>query len=318
MDLVSFTDRAPAAGETVQGREFRTFPGGKGGNQATAVGKLGHPARFVGCVGEDAFGQELRDSLRQAGVSVEYLKAVSEVSTGVAAITVEAGGENRIVVTPGANARVGAAYVEACARAGAFEGCTHLLLQLEIPLDGVEAAARLARQRGAVVILDPAPVPRGGLPPSLLANASILTPNESELAGLYAQLEGRAFTGGAAARGPGEPGPGAVAAMARRLLQEGVGHVVVKLGARGCLLVDRDGEQMIPGFTVQAVDTTGAGDAFNGGLAVALAKGYALPEACRIANAVGALSVTGAGAQGALPRWDQVEALTRTGGRGDA
>ena len=284
MDLVVGADRPAALGETLLGGDFATFPGGKGANQAVAAARLGGTVGIVGAVGVDAFGEALRASLTDAGVDVSRLASVERPS-GVGVIVTTPAGENAIIVAPGANLVMTADAIDP----GAFVGPAFVLAQLETPLDGVIRAAELAKTRGAVFILDPAPA--RALPLELLALVDWLTPNESEA---------RAILGVHGAWDPLE--------AAQALLDLGVRGVVLKLGSDGAILLEAGGEpQRVTPFRVNAVDTTAAGDAFNGAFSVALAEGLEPVAAARFASAAAALSVTRKGAQPSLPIRAEVE-----------
>ncbi len=294
MDLVVRTPRLPAPGETLTGHTFFTAPGGKGANQAVACARLGAPTRMIGRVGDDLFGDQLRMSLRSAGVQDDGVLTTPGPS-GVALIAVDDTAENTIVIVPGANGAVSNEDIPRLERA--LDGARVLLLQLETPLAPVVAAARAARARGVTVLLDPAPALP--LPDELYALADILTPNESEaaiLTGIPVHDEQSA------------------AAAARALLARGARTVILKLGARGALVADATGARLWQAFTVIPVDTVAAGDAFNGGLAVALSEGRSFEEAIRWGLAAGALSVTKPGAQPSMP--DRQELLAWLGVRG--
>ncbi|MDQ2809476.1 MAG: ribokinase, partial [Chloroflexota bacterium] len=244
MDLVVQTPRAPVAGETLIGQRFFTAPGGKGANQAVAAARLGAVTRMVGRVGADAFGAALRDNLRAAGVDVAGVLTDAQESSGVALITVAAAGENRIIVVPGANGALDAADVGRLRTA--LVGARVLLLQAEVPLIAVQAAAVAARAAGVLCILDPAPVPVAGLPPDLLALADILTPNEGEAAALVDfPLDNDA----------------AVMRAATVLHAGGARQVVITRGAAGIYWSDGTNSGFQPALPVAAVDTVGAGDA---------------------------------------------------------
>ena len=293
MDFVAQVATLPMPGQTVLGSGFRTIPGGKGANQACAAGKLGGQVRMVGRVGDDVFGRQLRDELESVGVDVSGVSVTPQTASGVALIFVQARGQNQIVVAPGANARLAVSDVETAI--GTASG-GYLLLQLETPLDTVEAAAAKARQRGATVVLDPAPAQ--ALSPALLANVDILTPNESEANVLLSRAQVSVSLDDAPE-------------VARALLALGTGTVVLKLGENGALVADRDGVAHFPAPRVDAVDAIAAGDTFNGALAVALSEGRMLREAVVFANAAAALSVTRHGAQSSIPRREEVEAQLR-------
>lgn len=295
-DLVVSVRRFPAPGETVAGQGFTVFPGGKGANQAFAAARLcagDMPVRMIGRVGDDAYGGWLRRSLAEGGVDVSQVVPMVGEPTGLALIAVDAAGQNQIVVVPGANGT----FVPG-ALSGAHDavaGAAVVLLQLEIPLPTVQTAARVAREGGATVILDPAPART--LADMLLRSVDYLTPNESELSVL---------TGG----GPqANLRRGEAVARARQLIARGVRKVLVKMGRQGALLVTDTGEQLFPAFPVEAVDTTAAGDAFNGGFAFGLGRGMSEADAVRFAAATAAVCVTRAGAQPSMPTRASVEAL---------
>ena len=289
MDLVVRTPRLPTPGETLTGHTFFTAPGGKGANQAVACARLGVPTRMVGRVGDDLFGEQLRASLRSFGVQDDGVLTTPGPS-GVALIAVDDTAENTIVIVPGTNGAVSIADIPRLERA--LDGARALLLQLEVPIETVVAAARAAHTRGVTVILDPAPALP--LPDELYALADIITPNEHEATTL---------TGIAV-----HDDQGAIAA-ARALIARGARRVALKLGARGALTADAEGEQFWSPFTVTPVDTVAAGDAFNGGLAVALSEGRSFDEAIRWGLAAGALSVTRHGAQPSMPERNEVLTL---------
>jgi ribokinase len=278
MDLVAFADRLPGPGETLLGGAFHSFAGGKGGNQAVAAARAARQpgtVAFLGRVGTDSFGDRLRAGLAQNGVDTRWLGTVDGAS-GVAVI-MSGGGNNMIVVAPGANDALDAAAIDP----KAFDGARFVLAQLETPLDGVIAAARLARAQEAVFILDPAPA--RALPPDLLAMVDWLTPNESEACLLL-----------------GVTSLGDPVAAARRLKALGPRGVVLKLGGQGAVLLEDDTPVLIGAHAVTVADTTAAGDAFNGAFAVALSEGRAAPQAVAFAMAAAAISVTRQGAQPAM------------------
>lgn len=291
MDLVIRTPRLPLPGETLSGGPFATYPGGKGANQAVAAARLGAAVTMVGRVGDDAFGGELRAGLIHAGIDAAQVLATPGAATGVALITVEQGGQNTIVIAPGANAAVGPADIEAAA--GAIGAARTLLLQLEIPLPAITRAAQIARAAGATVILNPAPAPAGPLPAELLACVDYLIPNEIEAAALL-----------------GAPLPGDPLAAARAIRERtGVGAALITLGARGAAVASADLAYAQPAFPVDAVDATAAGDAFIGGFAAALAGGRRPAEALRWGCAAGALAATRMGAQASLPNLSELHGL---------
>jgi ribokinase len=299
-DLVVRLARFPAPGETVAGCRFAMFPGGKGANQACAVARLGGRVAMIGRVGSDPYGAVLRRSLRLAGVNVGSVQRDPRVATGVAAIQTDSAGQNEIVVVPGANGALRPSHVRAAARL--FVGAGIVLVQLEIPVATTEAAARLAKSAGARVILDPAPAQP--IPSGLLACVDYLTPNESELA-----LLTRTAPGPLSRRRAGD--------LAMTLCRRGARKVLVKLGARGALLASPAGTLFWPAFAVRAVDTTAAGDAFNGAFAVALAAGRSDLDAGRFATAAAACSVQRPGAQPSLPTLREVGRFLNRWVRGD-
>lgn len=295
MDFVVSVERLPQPGETVLGHGFQMVPGGKGANQACAAGKLagtGRTVRMFGRVGLDPFADHLKASLSAAGVDVSGVASLRQHPTGTAFIWVDAAGQNSIVVAAGANAQFQARDVAALRPS--FRNASHALFQLETPLETVAAALALARAEGATTILDPAPAQ--ALPAEMLALVDILTPNESEACLLL----------GSSPRPIHVDDAPAIAASLQSL---GPRHVVLKLGEKGCYALTPDGSQHSPGFPVQAVDTTAAGDTFNAALAVALAEHQPWPQALRFANAAAALSVTRLGAQASIPSRPEVDNL---------
>jgi ribokinase len=283
IDLVATAPRLPLPGETLLGHDFFKAPGGKGANQAVAASRLGVSTQMVGRVGAHSFSAELINSLQTSGVQVDNIFVDETVSSGVAVITVDDAGENQIIVIPGANGRVNSSDVERLSQL--LPGSSALLLQLEIPIDAVLAAAKAAKQAGVTVILDPAPA-QLELPAELYSLVDIMTPNEVEAG----QLVGFAVDGEEEAK-----------KAAAVLLQRGVKNAIVKLGTKGVVCATTTETFFIPAFTVQAVDTTAAGDAFNGGLAAALAEGHSLRDCVIWGAAAGALAATKPGAQPSLP-----------------
>ena len=293
MDLVATAERIPVIGETVSGVDFRTHPGGKGANQAVAVARLGYPVSMIGNVGSDDFGVKLRQGLVDAGVDCTAVRKVPG-SSGVALIVVSLRGENSIVVTPGANGLFTPEDVDANMESIRSAGL--VLAQLEIPLPAVERLGDLCRSAGVPLILDPAPA--RPLTPDLLGNVTWLTPNETEAAFYTAADQ----TGGDVER------------MMESLLHSGPAGVVLKQGERGVLIADRrELQEKIPAVFVGAVDTTAAGDAFNGAFATALMLGRTPVESARFAVAAAAISVTRHGAQISMPTFAEVEQLILDG-----
>jgi ribokinase len=293
-DLVVRVPRFPAPGETLTGSSFARFPGGKGANQAYAAARLGGRVAMVGRVGADDVGRWLTAHLEGGGVDVSAVEAVPGDSTGLALITIDDGGQNQIVLVPGANGTFTPDQPQASAHV--IDGAALVLLQLEIPLATVTAVARAARAAGRTIVLDPAPaVP---LEDDLLGLVDILTPNESELA---------ALTGGGAIAGEAD-----VCDRAERLLAAGARAVLVKWGAHGARLFGALGTHSWTARAVTAVDTTAAGDTFNGALAVALAEGLGVECAGRRAVAAATISVTRSGALPSMPTREEVDAWLAT------
>lgn len=285
MDLVVRCERIASPGETVLGGEFVTASGGKGANQAVAAARLGAEVVFVGRVGGDAFGEQLLAALANDGILTDHLKRDTHYPTGVALICVDAQGQNAITVAPGANHQVSTDDVLAAREVIAVADA--VILQLEIPMETVSFAVGLARSLQTRVILNPAPISlTKPLSVDLLRQVDVLIPNAHEAANLldYPTHEGRDMN-----------------AIARALYERSQAHVVVTLGADGCLLATETGCQHIAALQVTPVDTTAAGDCFTGALAVALCEGRSLTEAVGFATRAAALSVTRFGAQPSLP-----------------
>jgi ribokinase len=290
MDLVVKTWRIPIPGETVRGEDLQLIPGGKGANQAVAAARLGASVSMIGRVGRDAFGERLLGELSAQGVKTETVRRDDQAASGTALIVVDAQGENSIVISPGANGRVVPSDVDQAE--ALITRAKIILLQLEIPVETVVHVIRLAAMHGVKTILNPAPA--SDIPADIYAEVDILAPNEIEL---------RALTGQQI------DGSESVEAAVELLLARGSRAVVVTLGHKGAYLASREESIHFPAFPVQAVDTTAAGDAFIGGLAVAWMKTGALRHAVRYANACGALAATRFGAQPSLPDAYQVEKL---------
>ena len=291
-DMIIRLDHIPRPGETILGGEFFTAAGGKGANQAVAAARAGGAVSFVARVGRDVFGDQAIEGFKRDGIRVDGVLRDAKRPSGVALIFVAKDGENSIAVASGANGALRPGDVGK-ARA-AIRGARILLMQLETPLDTVAAAASLAQREGVRVILNPAPAQ--ALPDSLLKKISLLTPNESEAEMLSGIKVGSDV---------------AAARAARKLRQHGVETVILTLGARGAFVASPEGEGLVPGFKVKAVDTTAAGDVFNGALAVSLGEGSSLWDAVRFANAAAALSVTRLGAQPSAPRRRDIDAFRR-------
>ncbi len=294
MDLVFRLDRLPREGETLSGGDLALFSGGKGANQAYAAAKLGGNVVMIAAVGADAFGQTLLSGLSGVGVDTSRIRT-SARPTGCACIYVLPDGENSIVISPGANANLDPET--ALSQLHDIRECDFLLSQLETPLETVQAAFAHAVQRGATTILDPAPA--RALPSALLSAVSLLTPNQTEAAALLG--DSRLSIGTFADAEHAAP----------QLLSLGTGAVMLKLGAAGCLYSAAGvaGCERVAAFSVNAVDTTAAGDVFNAALAVALSEGGSMALAMRFANAAAAVSVTRPGAQNSAPDRSDVQSM---------
>ena len=290
MDLVARVSRLPSPGETLTGHAFQTFPGGKGANQAVACARLGAETKMVGRVGGDQFGEVLIERLKAENVEITHVGIDVDIPSGVAQITVNGEGENFIIVVPGANGRVGPADLQRLETA--LDEARVLLMQLEIPLDAVVAAARMAKQSGILVMLDPAPAM--SLPDELYEHVDILTPNTTEAATLVGFAVDRVDD---------------AAHAAEVLLDRGAAQVVVKMGEIGAFALGAEERRLHKAIPVEAVDTVAAGDAFNGALAVALTEDTSFQEAVHWGIAAGALAVTKAGAQSAMPNRESMLAL---------
>ena len=296
-DLVCTAQRIPSPGETVRGDRFQTFHGGKGANQAVAAARLGGDVRMIGRVGDDDFGRDLRRGLCEAQVNVDGVMTAPGTPTGVALISVDAHGANSILVVPGANARLTPADLERSLPHLRSAGI--LLTQLEIPMETVEFLCMVARRAGVPLMLDPAPAL--ALPAHVLRGVTYLTPNETEAATLRG-LPGQEFTAEQTRE------------AAEALLASGPANIILKLGGRGAYLAGAGGLRIpFPAIAVPVVDSTAAGDAFNGGVASALMRGLSLEHAVPFAMAVAALAVTRSGAQAAMPSRREVEAFLARG-----
>jgi ribokinase len=289
-DLVSVTKRMPAVGETVIGSDFQIHSGGKGANQAVAVARLGYPVRLIGRLGNDAFGAELRTNLEKAGVEITGV-STSDGASGVAVIVVSEHGENSIVLAPGANSKVTPEDLDA--NISILKGAGMVLAQLEIPLGTIEYLARICAKENVPLILDPAPAM--DLPPGIFKDIAWFTPNQTEAA---------FYLGNKYA----ESSPPSPAETAQMFLSNGCGGVVLKMGAHGTYLGSQDGiGGLVPAFSVNAIDTTAAGDAFNAGFATALMLGKSPLDSATFAAAVAAISVTRIGAQPSMPSMAEVK-----------
>lgn len=288
MDIILKMDAMPQVGETILGRELHYSAGGKGANQAYAVGKLGGQVTMLGCVGNDAHGAELTASLSRAGVNVDRIRRVDSQPTGTAVIYLDNAGANSIVVVSGANSACDVAYLKE--NDDAFRQCDYILLQMEIPEDAVWYAIERGHELGKTVLLNPAPAP-DSIPERLLDQIDYITPNETELARLT---------------GVGSESMDDIAKGAAALAERGVRNVLVTLGAKGSYLTDGTRSHLFPATDQKPVDTTAAGDCFNAAVVTALAEGCSIDDAMVFANAAAGLAVTKLGAQSAMPAREEV------------
>lgn len=289
IDIVSTVDRFPLVGETVMADNFEIFVGGgKGANQASAVGKLGGDVLLIGKISKNFYGPDYLKALEKSGVDCSGVALLDEGYPGIGLVTVDAKGDNFIQVFPGANGRLDGSHIDE--QWDRISSCDFFLFQNEVPLK--TSLYAMEKLNTKTIICDPAPA--GDFPDVFFKHCDYLTPNETEL---------EAITGIACSG----DNPDSVEKAGRKLLSKGVGKVIAKAGKYGVFLISRDGMEQIPGYEVEAVDPTAAGDSFNGGFAYALSVGKSETEALRFANAVAALSVTAMGAQSAMPDLARVE-----------
>ncbi|MDO5620762.1 MAG: ribokinase [Paracoccus sp. (in: a-proteobacteria)] len=295
MDMVTFLTRFPAAGETIAAPDFALGFGGKGANQAVAAARLGGDVLMVGAVGDDIFGTDMARNLAAQGVDTRHLRRLTGTPSGVATVLVEPSGENRIIIVAGANGQVAPADIDAAG--DDLRGCGLILLQLEVPLPAVYHAIRFAAAHGIPCLLNPAPA-HPDLDPLRLAGLTFIAPNQTELAlltGLPVESDDQ------------------IAAAAGALLAQGVGQVIVTLGAKGARLFGPEGTVRIPAHPAQPVDTTGAGDAFIGSFARFWVESHDTTDALTRAARYAAVSVTRRGAQSSYADAAEFAALTREG-----
>jgi len=290
MDLVVFADRFPKPGETILGNQFEMIPGGKGANQAVCSARLGSATTFIGKMGKDEFQKILSTTMQNDQIDLSYLRTDPSLKTGTALIMVDGEGENEIVVISGSNMSLSSEDVQSAE--DAFKRAAIIVAQLEVPTMAVVTAARLTRKHDRLFLLNPAPARK--LPAELYALTDFITPNETELetlTGMKLQTDNQLIQG------------------ARCLLQWGVQHAIVTMGARGVLWVSEKGHKSFPAEKVTAVDTTAAGDAFNGAFASSIANGATIEQAIKFAISVAAVSVTRKGAQSSMPRREELMAV---------
>lgn len=295
LDFVIQMDALPEPGETLLCKSFERIPGGKGANQAYACGRLGGTPRFLSAVGKDGFGGSIVEGLERAGVDCSSVIFSEDESTGMAMICVDAAGNNSIVVVPGANRLCTKAYIQSLEPL--LEEADIVLAQLEIPLDGVYYAMKRAHELGKITILNPAPAPEA-IPEDVYPCLHYITPNETELQ----KLTGRRIATAEDA-----------AAAAGLLLEKGVANVIVTLGGKGALLKNRETEKLYAPPEIPVVDTTAAGDTFNGAIAVKLAEGEEIEQAIPFANAAASLAVSQKGAQTSVPSRAEVDRFIMEG-----
>ena len=277
----------PAPGETVMGSELLTIQGGKGANQAVGAARAGGAVVFIACVSDDTFGTESIENYKKDGIDTSFIKIKPGTHSGVALINVAEDGENSIAVAPGANSHL---LPEDIIKAkDVFAGAGAVLVQLEIPIETVSAVARITEELGIPLILNPAPGAK--LPSELLKRVSVITPNETEAALLT---------------GTKEVNDDTIPVMAKELYDLGIETVILTLGSRGVYLLNGEFQGLIPGYKVKAVDTTAAGDVFNGSLATALSGTKTVQEAIDFAQRAAAISVTRMGAQPSAPQLDEI------------
>lgn len=290
MDIVVTVDKLPAEGETLHGRGMSEVPGGKGANQAAAIGKLQTPVRMIGKVGTDGNGTALLRSLEDAGVDTSAIMTTPRTATGTAVVTVDGDGHNHIIVVPGANGELGKEDIDF--QRHAIEQCDIVILQLEVPLETVAYTLRLAKELGKTTVLNPAPARK--LDEDILRYVDILIPNEHELQ-VMAKLD--------------RIDKQTLEQAARQLMEQGVGAVIVTLGEEGCFYADRDSMVLYPARKVKATDTTAAGDSFIGGFVAGYLASRDADAAIRQAQIAAAITVTRRGAQSSLPTRQEVEAV---------
>jgi len=292
-DMIIQVDRIPVPGETVLGGKFSIAAGGKGANQAVAASRAGGKVTFIAAIGDDVLGDQALEGFRKDDIDISCIKRIRGMASGVALIFVDKNGENSIGVASGANAKLLPQDIEDSA--DIITSADIVLMQLETPIETIKKAARLAYEAGVKVILNPAPA--RSLDDELLHLVSIMTPNEIEaelLTGIKVENE----TGAKRA--------------AEKLLGKGIEFILITLGAQGALLASQNKLELIPGFKVDAIDTTAAGDVFNGALAAGLAENKSIDEAIQFASAAAALSVTKLGAQSSAHHREEIDAFLKT------
>lgn len=289
MDIVLETPRMPQIGETIAGSNISFVPGGKGANQAYAIGKLGGDVAMIGAVGADSSGEALLSNLQSAGVKTEGIKVIDGVPTGQAYIMVDENGDNSIILIAGTNGKVTKEIIQN--HMDIIESCDIIVMQMEIPVEVICYVKTLAKQLGKIIILDPAPA-KADFPDELWKDVDYIKPNETELGILTHQSIDSVES---AKEG------------AEKMLEKGVKHVLVSLGSEGCLFVTREGTHFYPAHKVKAVDTTAAGDSFTAAFALAISQGKSHEEAIAFGQKVAAIVVTRKGAQTSIPTMGEIE-----------
>lgn len=290
LDLVVSAKRFPRPGETIFGTKFDTFPGGKGANQAVCAARLGSKTTFIGKMGHDEFREKLSDIINAAGIDTNNLFIDEVEHTGTALITIDESGQNQIIVISGSNMKLSPAEVES--KSGLFAGAKIVLTQLEIPIETVVKTAELSKQHSATFILNPAPA--AILPDYLYPMIDFLTPNENELE-MLAKVS--------------VVNDDSIRFAAEKLIKKGVKNIIVTLGEKGAILLNRTTSKSFPAKKVTVVDSTAAGDAFNGALASSLSEGRSIKQAIEFANKIASISVTRMGAQSSLPFLSEIKDL---------
>lgn len=286
MDLVTICERAPRGGETLLGKKFMQIPGGKGANQAVAMGKMKSPVSMLGKIGREGMGDILLDSMKKDGIDISNIEYCDE-TTGIAKIIVEENGQNRIIVVSGANYEVDSSYIDR--HLDAIKNCDILVTQLEIPIETVKYSLKKAKEFGKITILNPAPATK--LDEEIILNSDYIIPNETELE----LLSGMSITD-----------EKSVINAADVLLKKGVKGLIVTLGSKGCMYISKVERKAFPAYRVKAIDTTAAGDSFIGGFVNGLASGLNFEESIDRGTKVAAISVTRIGAQTSIPTLEEV------------
>lgn len=286
MDLVTICERAPRGGETLLGKKFMQIPGGKGANQAVAMGKMKSPVSMLGKIGREGMGDILLDSMKKDGIDISNIEYCDE-TTGIAKIIVEENGQNRIIVVPGANYEVDSSYIDR--HLDAIKNCDILVTQLEIPIETVKYSLKKAKEFGKITILNPAPATK--LDEEIILNSDYIIPNETELE----LLSGMSITD-----------EKSVINAADVLLKKGIKGLIVTLGSKGCMYISKVERKAFPAYRVKAIDTTAAGDSFIGGFVNGLASGLNFEESIDRGTKVAAISVTRIGAQTSIPTLEEV------------